>query len=249
MISTAATSAPADAAATVIRQSIPPSALMRYGDADPSVSAPTRMPTIRPMSPLAQVDASFIPTGYTPAMHTPVTKRSSGAGHVVGSTTSSSALASAPTSAESANSRRGSARSASPSDALARQPATKPACTLLVSAACMKLDRRNSATSAGITADAENQSAIAATWHSAISATAARFDAKTPVATGSLMPSRRTSCAPFPAAPDGVRGCVSCRRRRAEATGTDAGAPPPASRNANGRRACRRPSGRCCGGG
>ena len=40
-------------------QSTPPSALMRCGSAEPSVSAPTRMPTMRPMSPFAQVDASF----------------------------------------------------------------------------------------------------------------------------------------------------------------------------------------------
>ena len=40
-----------------------PSALNRCGDAEPSVSAPTRMPTISPMSPFAQVAASFMPTG------------------------------------------------------------------------------------------------------------------------------------------------------------------------------------------
>ena len=118
-----------------MRQSIPPTALIRYGDAEPSVSAPTRMPTIRPMSPFAHVDASFIPTGYTPAMHAPVTKRSSGATQDAGSTTSSSALAIAATIAAQAKSRRGSTRSARPSIALARHPATKPACTLLVSAA------------------------------------------------------------------------------------------------------------------
>ena len=30
---------------------------------EPSVNAPTSIPTIRPMSPLAHVDASFMPTG------------------------------------------------------------------------------------------------------------------------------------------------------------------------------------------
>ena len=53
----------ADASASGIRQFTPPSALKRCGDAEPSVSAPTRMPTISPMSPLAHVDASFMPTG------------------------------------------------------------------------------------------------------------------------------------------------------------------------------------------
>ncbi len=55
--------------------------------------------------------------------------------------------------------------------ALARQPMTKPACTPLVSAAWAKCDRWNSAASAGVTADAENQSAIAATWQIAMIAT------------------------------------------------------------------------------
>jgi len=59
----AAKTALADASASGIRQSTPPSALKRCGDAEPRVSAPTRMPTISPMSPFAQVDASFMPTG------------------------------------------------------------------------------------------------------------------------------------------------------------------------------------------
>ena len=51
-------------------------------------------------------------------------------------------------SADAAMKRRGSKRSARPSTALAMQPTTKPACTPLVSAACMKFDSRYSATSA-----------------------------------------------------------------------------------------------------
>ena len=62
-ISTAATSAHAEATSSEGRQPKPPNALNRYGDADPSVSAPTRMPTISPMSPLAHVEASFMPIG------------------------------------------------------------------------------------------------------------------------------------------------------------------------------------------
>ncbi len=62
-MSSAAPSADADATATGTRQSNPTSALKRCGKADPSVSAPTRMPTISPMSPLAHVAASFMPTG------------------------------------------------------------------------------------------------------------------------------------------------------------------------------------------
>src|SRR6478735_11809278 len=106
-------------------------------------------------------------------MHTPVSTRSAGASHDAGSTASSSALNSAPAAALIAKMRRGSARSARPSNALAMQPTTKPACTPLVSAACWNADSPYSATSAGTAADAENHSAIAATWHSAMIATEA----------------------------------------------------------------------------
>src|SRR6266700_3597064 len=109
-------------------------------------------------------------------MQAPVTARSSGAPNDPGSTTRSNALASAPTPAATAKSRRGSTRSARPRIALARQPMTKPAWTPLVSAACANLDNPYSAASAGTTADAENQSAIAATWHSAISVTEPSFE-------------------------------------------------------------------------
>ena len=59
--------------------------------------------------------------------------------------------------------------------ALTRQPSTKPACTPLVSAACAKPVSRYSATSAGSTAEAENHSASAATWQTAMIVTDARF--------------------------------------------------------------------------
>jgi hypothetical protein len=109
-------------------------------------------------------------------MHTPVTTRKSGAPIDAGSTASSSALDAAPIAAEAANRRRGSTRSASPRNALARHPSTKPACTPLVNAAWAKPSKRNSATSAGMIADAENQSAIAATWQTAMIETEAAFD-------------------------------------------------------------------------
>jgi hypothetical protein len=128
------------------------------------------------MSPFAHVDASFMPTGYTPASAMPVTKRRTGAIGVDGLTTSRSALAIAPPSAHSANSRRGSTRSASPMTALTRQPTTNPSCTPLVSAACMNPDNPYSPTSAGTTADAENHSASAATSQIAMMATDASFD-------------------------------------------------------------------------
>ncbi|HEX5863683.1 MAG TPA: hypothetical protein VF014_05395, partial [Casimicrobiaceae bacterium] len=46
----------------------------------------------------------------------------------------------------------------------------------LVSAAWEKFERWNSAASAGVTAEAENQSAIAATWQIAMIVTDARLD-------------------------------------------------------------------------
>src|SRR5213594_1818744 len=109
-------------------------------------------------------------------MHTPVTTRSKGAAGEAGLTASSKALASAPTVADAANRRRGSTRSGRPRIALAKQPRTKPACTPLVSAAWEKFERWNSAASAGVTAEADNQSAIAATWQISMIATDARFD-------------------------------------------------------------------------
>src|SRR4029078_9283480 len=97
-------------------------------------------------------------------MHTPVIPRSKSAVADDGSTTSSPVLASAPTKADSANSRRGSPRSGRPVTALATQPPTNPSWTALVSAACVNAVRWNSTVSAGSTAEAENHSDIAATW-------------------------------------------------------------------------------------
>ena len=99
----------------------------------------------------------------------PVTKRSSGATRDAGSTTSSSAFGD-----RAAQRARG--EQAARIDAIgqpeerAHEAAERrsPACTPLVSAACAKPVSPYSATSAGTTADAENHSAIAATWQSAM---------------------------------------------------------------------------------
>src|SRR6476660_4785042 len=109
-------------------------------------------------------------------MQIPVTARNASALAEEGSTASKPALAIAPTAAAMLNSRRGSTRSASPSNALATHPTTKPSCTALVSAACTNGVSRNCAVSAGRTADAENQSDIAATWHKAMIAIETAFD-------------------------------------------------------------------------
>jgi hypothetical protein len=102
-----------------------------------------------------------------PVMQTPVMKRNAGTSVPVGSTTRISALATDATVAASMKKRRGSSRSANPRIALVRLPTTYPACTPLVSDACKNGDNRYSASNAGTTADAENQSAIAATSQSA----------------------------------------------------------------------------------
>ncbi len=59
--------------------------------------------------------------------------------------------------------RRGSSRSARPKSALTRLPATKPACTLLVSSDWVKPLSPYSAVKDGITAEAENHRAMTAT--------------------------------------------------------------------------------------
>src|ERR1700741_4193002 len=109
-------------------------------------------------------------------MQMPVPTRRSGATTEAGSTTRSKAFAPAPTAAEAAKKRRGSMRSASPSRALTRQPITNPTCTAPGHAACMKCESPNSATSDGITAEAENHRAIAATWLNAMIATDAGLE-------------------------------------------------------------------------
>ena len=81
------------------RQSMPPSALNRCGNAEPSVSAPTRMPTMQPhVAACAHVDgelhADRIDAGHADAGHEAQQRRD---GRASGSTTSSNALATAPT--------------------------------------------------------------------------------------------------------------------------------------------------------
>ncbi|GAA0568197.1 hypothetical protein GCM10009416_02810 [Craurococcus roseus] len=62
--SAAPATAASEAAPTVSRQSSPPRALTRCGEAEPKVSPPTSRATTKPVSPRsAQPAASFIPTG------------------------------------------------------------------------------------------------------------------------------------------------------------------------------------------
>ena len=63
MMASAARSAETEAVPIVKRQSRPPMALNRCGEAVPRVIAPTSRPTKSPMSPRAQVETCFMPTG------------------------------------------------------------------------------------------------------------------------------------------------------------------------------------------
>src|SRR4051812_2542300 len=85
-----------DATPTFTRQFVEPTALTRYGDALPSVSAPTITPSAKPRPSRNQVAISFIPGGYTPARNAPVRNRSTIAGATLCTDDASTAFATAP---------------------------------------------------------------------------------------------------------------------------------------------------------
>src|SRR5262245_29231094 len=146
----------------VKRQSTPPIALKRCGEAEPSVRAPTRMATSKPRSSFAQLATILIPTGYTLAIHIPVMKRAIYTQALSGATNRMEALADAATRAETINKMRGSIRSARPRTALRSVPATNPTCTLLVNIdTCVGVSACSSRTD-GTTDVAENHTARAA---------------------------------------------------------------------------------------
>ena len=100
-------------------------------------------------------------------MQAPVTKRKARTTVEVGETNKMAALAVAATRVETMKKRRASIRSAKPRTALVRVPATNPACTVLVKREAWVGVNANSAAIEGTTAEAENQSAMAATSHDA----------------------------------------------------------------------------------
>lgn len=59
-----------------LRQSTPPSAFTRWGAEFPRMIAPARMPSAVPRFSRNQVEAILNAGGYTPAMNSPVRKRS-----------------------------------------------------------------------------------------------------------------------------------------------------------------------------
>ena len=107
-------------------------------------------------------------------MQTPVMKRSATTVGEAGSTSRIAALAPAATSAEAMKNLRGSIRSARPRKALVSVPATKPAWTALVKSEAECGSIAPVALSAGTMAEAENHSAMAATWQTAMVAIAVK---------------------------------------------------------------------------
>ncbi len=92
--------AKAEATRSVKCQSSEPTALNRCGTAAPRVRPLTRTPISNPLSPLAHVEAIFMPTGYRPAMQMPVTNLSTTTADEVGSNNRIAAFAPAATKAE-----------------------------------------------------------------------------------------------------------------------------------------------------
>ena len=132
----------------------------RCGLADPSVSAPTRMPIASPRPSLNHPAAIFIPGGYTPASAAPVSNRHT-IPIVIPLDNATPRVATAATAADPATSRRAERRSASVKIALTSAPPTKPSWTEIVSQAVVTGDSCQTRARVGATADALNQGAIA----------------------------------------------------------------------------------------
>src|SRR5215207_1393080 len=150
------TTASPDTNRTFERHTSLPTALTRYGEAFPKVSAPTSTPKAVPRPRRNHVAIIFIPGGYTPARHTPTKKRSTTPVTKSDAKSPNAALTTAPAKADSANNFRELITSGRFSSALKSVPATKPNCTASVSQPAADSDRLHSARSAGTTAEAEN---------------------------------------------------------------------------------------------
>src|SRR5947209_6036947 len=148
--------ASAETKRTFARQSALPTAFTRYGEAFPSVSAPTRTPSAVPRPRLNHVAMSFMPGGYTPARHTPTRKRKATPKPKPCANSPKAALTIAHAIAERVKRRRELMMSGRLRSAERSQPATKPNSTARVSQLVADSDSRHSARMAGATAEAEN---------------------------------------------------------------------------------------------
>jgi hypothetical protein len=131
----------------------------RWGNAEPSVSAPTTTPSALPRRSRNQPAAIFMPGGYTQASAAPVMKRSATIADA-SDVYAMAALAVAPARQPAANSRRALKTSARLSSALTSVPATKPPWTATVSQVVADSPSESSAAMRGAAAVAENHSVI-----------------------------------------------------------------------------------------
>ena len=170
-----ATTAPdvlnAAAASITLLQGSGPKPLMRWGSAEPRVSAPIRIPNARPRSADSDHEAiSFIPTGYTPARNIPVRNLIGIAAPRPVAKKAIAAVHAAAPSALAASSFCGVTRSARLKTAEVIAPVTNPICTEAVSQTAPVAPMPHSARRVGTTAVAENQTLRPNTSTSATSA-------------------------------------------------------------------------------
>src|SRR5688572_4529031 len=176
-------SASTEATSSVWRQGSVVRPRTSHGVAEPTVSAPTRIPMARPRPSRNQVAMIFMAGGYAPAMATPVTKRSTSAAGRLSTQRATTPLESAPRTALPAMSSRGDHTSGRLPSALTRVPPMNPSWTAMVSPALPPSPSCHSLRNAGSTAEAENQSDSAS--NSASDSTAScRQRASTIVAAG-----------------------------------------------------------------
>src|SRR5215467_14415242 len=150
--------ASAEATSRVSRQGRAVTPETRWGVAEPTVSAPTRMPMASPRPSRNHVDMIFMAGGYAPARHTPVANRRMRAGPRLETQRASAALVTAPNTIPIVITLRAEKTSGRLVRALSRVPTMNPACTAIVRPAAPPTVRSHSRLSAGSTADALNQS-------------------------------------------------------------------------------------------
>src|SRR5829696_7652821 len=159
------------AASITLLQGSGPKPLMRWGSAEPRVSAPSRIPNERPRSADTDHDAiSFIPTGYTPARNIPVRNLSGTAAPRPVAKKAIAAVHAAAPSALAASNFCGVTRSARLRTEEVIAPVTNPICTEAVSQTAPVEPRPHSERRVGTTAVAENQTPRPNTSTSATSA-------------------------------------------------------------------------------
>src|SRR5262245_21320177 len=155
---TAPATASADATSKVSRQGSAVTPETRCGVDEPTVRAPTRMPSASPRPSRNHVDMIFIAGGYAPARHTPVANRRISAGRRLETPRASAALVTAPSTMPTVITVRAAKTSGRLVRALRSVPTMNPACTAIVRPAAPPAVRPHSRVSAGRTADALNQS-------------------------------------------------------------------------------------------